>query len=212
MTHSKLRPLTELPRLPGHRSAMFRDVQIQGVTVRVHKARSDRTVSVSARLSSMLSDELYRLLAHSEEEDKAGPLRGILGIDFEDDTQIKNAMIGHILPILYEKIGELSEESGPGSLFWYFERILAGNVEYEGARPDSMSDLDEMGFGVADLTRLFWAGIELACFPTRGDPDTSPGDRESGEPRTNPARGTSSTRVESARMTGRAARTSTATG
>lgn len=209
----QLKKLRELPCLPGRRTAPFRDVEVCGVEVRVYKAKSHRTVPVSARLLSLLGEELYRLFAHSESDDEsAGPLRGLLEVDFDDDEQAKTAFAGIILPLLYDKVGELSEDDGPGSLFWYFSQILGGNVELEGVKAKSMDDLDAMGFGVSDITRLFWAGVELAFFPTRGAPDTTHGSRAAGTPEESQAQEILSTPVASGRVTGRSARISTTAG
>lgn len=209
----KLQKLAELPRLPGHRSNPHRDVTVSGVTVRVHKAKASRTVPVSARLMSLLGDELYQMVSHSETEDgRAGKLAGLLEIDFEDEAQAKSAMMGIVLPLLYQRMSELTADSGPGSLFWYFERILAGNVELSGVRAQSMEDLDEMGFGVPALTRLFWAGLSLALFPTQGAPDTNPGNLAPGPPETSKASETLNISGASAKMTGRPAPTSMTAG
>lgn len=210
----QLQKLAELPRLPGHRSKPFVEIKISGVMVRVYKAKSNRTIPVSARLMSLLGNELYQLVAHSDEEDgtKAGALMGLLEIDFDDEVLAKNAMIGIVLPVLYQRVAELTEDSGPGSLFWYFTQILAGNVEYEGVRFETMDQLDEMGLGPPALTRLFWAGLSLALFPTQGAPDIATGDRGPEAPEMTEARETSSISGESARMTGREAQTSTTAG
>jgi hypothetical protein len=172
----KLQRLRELPRLPGRRSADFEDLTIAGATVRVYKATSDRTVPVSARLMALLGDELYQLVSHDGEEDEdAGPLSVLLGLDFDDEDDIKTAMIGTVLPLLYEKASALTNDSGPGSLFWYFERLLTGNVEYAGTRIEDISELDTIGFTVPEITKMFWVGVRIAFFPTQDAPDTNVG-------------------------------------
>lgn len=209
----KLNKLKNLPRLPGHRSANFLDIEIGGATVRLYKAKSNRTVAVSARLVGMVGDELYQMFCHSEDEDpEAGPLGDLLKVDFDDDSQVKTAATGIVLPLLREKFHELTAEEGPGSVYWFFDRMLSGNVELDGARPETMDDLDEMGFNVAQLTRLFWKSLEMAFFPTRGDPDTSDGASGPGKPETNQARATSSFSGESPPMTGQLVQTSTMNG
>ena len=208
----KINKLKELPRLPGHRSAEFLDVDMAGTTVRLFKARSNRTTAVSSRLIGMLGNELYQLISHSDDEDNAGPLAVLLGVDFEDSAQVKNAVMGAVLPTLYEKFDELTADDGPGSVYWFFTRMLAGNVEFAGARPKTMDELDDMGFTVAELTKLFWKSLEMAFFPTRGDPDTSDGDSGPGKPETNQVRETSSFSGESPPMTGQLVPTSTMTG
>ena len=87
-----------------------------------------------------------------------------------------------------------------------------GNVELDGVIPKTMDDLDEMGFGVMELTKMFWKGVEMAFFPTRGDPDTNPGESGPGTPESSQARKIESSHGESARMTGRLVPTSTPTG
>lgn len=201
-----------MPRLPGHRSSVYLDIEMAGTTVRLYKAKANRTVAVSARLIGMLGTELYQLIAHSEDEGDAGPLGALLGVDFDDGDQIKAAVMAYVLPTLYEKFDELTADEGPGSVYWFFERILAGNVELEGVRPKTMDDLDEMGFMVPEITKLFWKGLEMAFFPTRGDPDMNDGESGPGKPETNQVRKTESISGESARMTGRQVQTSTTSG
>ncbi len=209
----KLERLAALPRLPGHRSNPHCDVKVSGITVRIHKAKSSRSIPVSARLMSLLGDELYQLVTHSDGEDsKAGALVALLEVDFENESQAKNAMIGIVLPMLYKRVNELTEDSGPGSMFWYFEQILAGNLEYDGVRFETMDEIDEIGLGVASLTRLFWAGLSLALFPTQGGPDIATGDRGPESPEKSQARETPSISGASARMTTPRAQTSTTAG
>lgn len=170
---------------------MYRDIEIDGATVRVHKATADRSTPVSARLLAMLGPELYQLFAFAQKDaaeitqnDSPGPLGALLNVDIADTQVLKTVVAGTVLPVLYGKLPELSQREGEGSIFWFFRMMLEGFVEYEGHRAASMAELDSMGFGVTELTRCFWTALELAIFPTQGAPATSDGNPDPEAPKT----------------------------
>lgn len=216
-----MRKLPTLPKLPGYRGRESKELDFDGAKVTVHKARSNRTVPVSSRLLGLLGDEMFELVSYDPDQDEdaggsGGPLAALLGLDESSSDAIKTTMVASVLPLLRDKFEEINQDAGPGSVYWYFAQLLPGNVILEGHVAQSMEELDEMGFGVIELARLFWAAVELAFFPRRGDPDTSPGPREDGSPKTesskSPAPGISSFSGESARIAGRRAPTSSMTG
>lgn len=181
----------------------------KSLVARVWKARARNTVPVSARLIALIGPELYALIAHSDDDDPEGnPLAALLDIDHDDPAAIKSIFMTTVMPLLQSKMGELMEDGTSGSIVWYFEKILGGQVEYDGCRPDSFDDLDAMGFTVPHLMRLFWSGVELAFFPTRGGLGTSTGPSSPSPPETPPDPNKSSSPGESQTMTGHSVRMS----
>ncbi len=190
---------------------VYRDGDIiqEQIVVRVWKARARETVPVSARLMALLGPDLYALVAHSEDDDPDhNPLHALLDLDDQDAAGIKTIFTGTVMPLLNSKMAELMEDGTSGSIVWYFEKILRGNVEYDGCRPNAFDDLDAMGFTVPHIMRLFWAGIELAFFPTRGGLGTSTGPSSPQPPETPPDPSKSSSPGESQTMTGQSVRMS----
>lgn len=220
MRKKALERLRSLPKLPGFIGKIHRDIEIipasedsEAIVVRVHKARAARTVPVSASLLSLLGQELTQLFAHdddeSEEDDR---LAQILGTDIDDPASMKTAFLGVVMPMLQGRMRELTKESGTGSIPWFLDRMLSGNVEYEGVRLETMEEIEHVGFSVPQMIRMFWTAMELAFFPPQGDPDIEDGESSPGSPETETTPNEPSSSEETEKMTGRSVKMSNRTG
>lgn len=172
----------------------------QGDLVRIHKARVRQSTPVGTRLLSLVGEDIFQLLTHSEEDDPDNTgLASILSADLEDESTLKSVLAVQILPLLEEKLLTLTEE-GRG-VYWMMTTLLDGNIEIEGERW-TVDELEGQGVSLVQLVKMFWTALSLALFPGRGAPATSDGSNGPAAPEKSEAPRTSSINGESAKMTG----------
>lgn len=157
------------------RTPVFRDIEIAGVTVRVHKPRARQASIVAQRLMESFGETLLRAFTSPDEE-----FGDVFSNDAErrDVAQSKLMLAGGFMERAIKRLRELGEEIGPDHLAWYLDNTLAGNVSIDGYRYQSIEELDDAGFGFADLMLCMSRAIEIAIYPTSGDPDTDAGKSE----------------------------------
>jgi len=167
--------INNLPPIPMLRTPVFRDLQIAGHTVRVHKPKARQAACVAVRLAESFGETLLRVFASPSEDLKA---------IFEDDDNIapsqifKTILAAGVMDSVLTRLRELGEEIGPDHIWWYFQQLLPGNVELAGHVFTSTEQLDEANFSMPEMMEVFWCCVELAIYPTADDLDTSAGKSE----------------------------------
>ena len=171
----QIEKINELPAIPMLRTSVSRDLQIAGHTVRIHKLRARQAAIVAQRLMESFGETLLRFYATPGDE-----LKKV----FEGETEVDNwqmfklVLASGFLEKAIARLREIGHDVGPDHIAWYFDNVLAGNVELQGYRFKSLEEMDESGFGMAEIFECFGAAIELAIYPTSDDPGTDAGKSE----------------------------------
>lgn len=170
----KLRPI------PMLRTPAFREVEIAGQTVRIHKLRARQAAVVAQRLMTSFGETLLKFWATpgSELEKVFSGERnvGTFGV-------FKMVLATGFFAKAIARLNELGHDIGEDHIAWYFDNVLAGNVElvrpegdeFHGLRFASLDEMDRSGFGLSEVLDLFGDAIVLAIYPTSDDPDTDAG-------------------------------------
>lgn len=174
------------------RTAVWRDMQIAGCTVRVRKPKARQAAMVAQRLMESFGETLVRIFVNPDEE-----LRKVFaGESMVENTEMFRIIFaGGFLEKAIQRLRELGHEIGPDHLFWYFENVLVGNVSIEstpsgddslnGYKFESMDEMDDSGFGLSDYMKMMGVAVELAIYPTSDDPGTDAGKSDpKSEPKT----------------------------
>jgi len=172
--------INNLQKIPMLRTPVFRDIEVAGQTVRVYKPKARQAVIVATRLAESFGETILRVFASPDEDVE------VVGSKLSADG-LKNILAAGMMPEAIKRLRELGIELGADHMFWYFEQLLAGNVELMGCRLESIDDFDEAQFGFEELIRVLWCAIELAIYPTSGDPSTASGSSAPGPAEENKA-------------------------
>ena len=178
--------INDLPKIPMLRTPVFRELEIGGKTVRVHKPRARQAAIVAQRLMESFGETLLRVFASPDKD---------LEAIFASPKEVRNAKLfkamlaGGFMEKALARLRELGHEVGPDHLVWYFENALVGNVELDDYRFKSLEEMEEAGFVFSELVECMGATIELAIYPMSDDPDTDAGKSESKseQPKARPA-------------------------
>lgn len=172
----QLSKLNEQPKIPMLRTPVFRDIEIAGHTVRVHKPKARQAAIVATRLFETFGEQVLRFVATPREDLlEAG---AIDEDEAKDVDMLKSFVTGGLMPQVMDRLKKAGEDLGPEHIVWYLENMLVGNVQLEKHVFASLDEFDQAGFGFQELIQVFWAAIELCIYPTSDDPDT--GDGKSG--------------------------------
>ena len=179
----QLDKINELPKIPMLRTPVFRDIEIAGKTVRVHKARARQAAVVATRLLESYGETLLSVFA-SPDSDLA-TIAGD-GESVSDSAMLKSLLAGGFMPQISGRLRELGLEQGPDHMLWYIQQLLFSNVELEGYLFKDLDEFDAAGFGFEELLRIFWIAVELCIYPTSDDPATADGSSQSKPAEPNP--------------------------
>ena len=164
--------IKEQKPIPMLRTAVHRDLKIAGCTVRVHKPKARQAAMVAQRLMESFGETLVRIFVSPDEE---------LSKVFAGESKVANAQLfrmifaGGFLEKAIQRLRELGHEIGPDHLVWYLEHTIVGNVELDGYRFQTLEEMDDSGFGMADYFKCLQVAVELAIYPTSDDPGTDAG-------------------------------------
>lgn len=167
--------INNLPPIPMLRTPVFRDLEIAGHTVIVHKPKARQAACVAVRLAESFGETLLRVFASPSED---------LKVIFDDDSNLapaaifKSILAAGVMEQILNRLRELGQEIGPDHIWWYFETLLPGNIELGGHVFKSIDELDEAQFSMPELMEVFWCCVELAIYPTSDDPDIAAGKSE----------------------------------
>lgn len=175
--------INNLPDIPMLRTAVYRDLEIEGQTVRVHKPTARKAAMVTQRLMESFGETLLRIFVSPEED-----LREVMESSDSSSADMFRVMFaGGFFKKAFERLQELGHDLGPDHIAWYFEHTLVGNIELQGYRFQKLEEMDMSGFGLADMFKLMQVAAELAIYPTSGAPSIGDGSsRPESQPKTQP--------------------------
>lgn len=164
--------VNELPPIPMLRTPVFRDLEIAGQTVRIHKLRARQAAIVTQRLMTSFGEtilrfwatpgsELQKVFSGENDVSSFGMFKLVLATGFFEKAIKRLEELGHVI--------------GEDHIAWYFDNVLAGNVELQGHRFKSLEEMDKSGFVLSEVFQCFGCAIELAVYPTSDDPGIADG-------------------------------------